>query len=182
MKPWMNRTESSAIAATRQCRSPSIAAAAGRGTVCIAATTVISTSFAQPGPMTASARICVIEAASLQLGQSAAHPGCYHYAGNQVIGQLGSQRVVRQSIRIHPGGDQLLGKLPYRVVTGEEDHAAPLQSRDGVVVRRERACGIFVVLRVGGGTPLLRDRRVALELAAGQLRKLVFLPRRRPEQ
>src|SRR5258708_11341210 len=184
MKPWMNRTESSAIAATRQCRSPSVAAAARGGTVSVA-TTVISTSFAQPGPpdlRTLSAGSCVVEAAPLQFGQGAGHPRCQHHTGNQVIGQLGSQRIVRQFVRVHLGGDQLLRKLPYRVVTGEEDDAASLQRRDGVVVRRERAFGVLVVFRVGGGTLLLRDQRVALELAASQRRKLVFLPHRRLEQ
>jgi hypothetical protein len=48
MKPWMTRTESSAIAATRQCRSPSVAAAARAGTLSIT-TTVISTAFRDLG-------------------------------------------------------------------------------------------------------------------------------------
>jgi hypothetical protein len=129
-----------------------------------------------------SAGICVVEAAPLQLGQGTRDPRCQHHAGNQVIGQFGSQRVVRQCVGVHLGGDQPRRKLPYRVVTGEEDHAASLQRRDGVVVRRERAFGVLVVFRVGGGTLLLRDQRVALEPAASQLRQLVFLPNRWPEQ
>src|ERR1700681_1552783 len=119
MKPWRSRTESSAIAATRQCRSPSVAPAAGRRTVSIA-TTVIPTSYLRMP----SARIGVVEADPLKLGQGADYPGCQHHTGNQVIGQLGSQRVVRQSVRVHLGGDQRFRPLPYRVVTGEEDHAA----------------------------------------------------------
>src|SRR5713101_9600884 len=121
-----------------------------------------------------SAGIGVVEAAPLQLGQGAADPRCQHHTGNQVIGQLGSQRVVRQSVGVHLGGDQRLRKLPYGVVTGEEDHAASLQRRDGVVVRRERASGVLVVFRVDGSALLLRDQRVALELTASQFRKLVF--------
>src|SRR5712671_1289623 len=103
-----------------------------------------------------SAGICVVEAAPLQLGQGAGHSRCQHHAVNQEIGQFGSQRVVRQSVRVHLGGDQLLRKLPYRVVTGEEDDAPLLQRRDGVVVRRERTFGVLVVYRGGGGTLLLR--------------------------
>src|SRR5258705_7549352 len=124
------------------------------------------------------ARIYVVEAAQLQLGQGADHPRCQHHTGSQVVGKLGGQRVVQQSVRVHLGGDQPRRKLPYRVVTGEEDHAAPLQRRNGIVLRRERAFRIFVVFLVGGGTLLFRDQRVALELAASQLRKLVFLPHR----
>src|ERR1700745_3349001 len=133
MKPWMNRTESSAIAAMRQCRSPNVAAAAGRGAVSNVSTVMLS------------ARICVIEAGPLQLGQGTAYPGCQHHAGNQVIGQLGSQRVVRQFILVRLNGDQLLRQLPYRIVTGEEDRAALLQRRDRVVVSREGAFGVLVV-------------------------------------
>src|SRR5580700_10687914 len=145
MKPWMSRTESSAIAAMRQYRSPNVAAAAGRGAVPNVTTVMLS------------AGICVVEAGPLQLGQGAADPGCKHHAGNQVIGQLGSQRVLRQFVRVHPGGDQLFRQLPYRIVTGEENHAALLQRRDRVVVSREGAFGVLVVFRVGGGTLLLRD-------------------------
>ena len=129
-----------------------------------------------------SAGICVVEAASLQFDQSADHPRCQYHTGNQVFGQLGGERVVRQFVRVHLGGDQPLRKLPYRVVTGEEDHAASLQRRDGVVVRRERAFRVLEVFRVFGGPLVLRDQRVALELAASQFRKLVFLPNRWPEQ
>src|SRR5216684_648297 len=121
-----------------------------------------------------SAGIGVVEAAPLQLGQGAADPGCQHHTGNQVIGQLGSQRVVRQSVGVHLGGDQRLRKLPYGVVTGEENDAASLQRRDGVVVRRERTFGVLVVFRVGGGTLLVRDQRVALTLPPASLASWYF--------
>jgi hypothetical protein len=67
MNPWISRTESSAIASMRQCPSPTVAAAAERGTVSIA-TTVILISFSRRAAWhlrMLSVRICVIEAGPL---------------------------------------------------------------------------------------------------------------------
>ena len=103
-------------------------------------------------------------------------PGVSTTPGIEMIGELGRHRLVRQLVGVCVGGDQLLRHLPDGIVASEEDDAAPLQRRNGIVVSGEHSLRILEVLRIGFGGLLLEDERVSVEL--GEFRELILVPHR----
>jgi hypothetical protein len=65
----------------------------------------------------------VMEPGLLKLGNGAGYTGRQHDALDQMIGQLGCNRLVRQPVRVDTYLKQLRGVFPDRVVAGHEHHA-----------------------------------------------------------
>ena len=116
-----------------------------------------------------------MEAGQLQLGDRRDDPGREHDAVDEMVGELGGDRLMREPIGVHALCQQLSRDFPDRVVAGHEHDATTLQHRDCVAGRPEHALGVLEVgkLRRRG---LPDDERVRLEVATCHLGEPVFVP------
>src|SRR6267378_1624863 len=118
----------------------------------------------------------VMKADLLQLGQRAGGARDQNSAVQQVVGQFGCERGVREPVRIDVELDKGCCLFPDRIVAGHENHASLHQGRDRIVFNREWSCCVLIVGGIGGGRLSPDDEPVGLEIFAGQSRELILVP------
>jgi hypothetical protein len=118
----------------------------------------------------------VLEADAHQFGQCRNYPGRNNHPRNEVVGQISSQFVVGEMVRIDASCEQRARLLPRRVVTSQEYAATPHHRRDGAI---RRGVNTGLILDVGG---IMRsrfgvfDQRIGFELPASEASELILVP------
>ena len=112
---------------------------------------------------------CVVKAGLLQLGQRAGGTGIRTAPSTRWLVSSAASAAMGELVRIDAGLDERGCLFPNGIVTGHEDHAAPHQRRNGIILAGEGARRILIVGGVGSRRFLLDHQRIGLEFLAGQL-------------